>query len=106
VSPALVTWRIERSGRLVLSGTAHDVRRFVPKNDRFWNTFARGTHQNWPIFAGHKLQGMPGVYLYRLTTGRLPAGAYSIIVAAGDTRGNRGARRMGFVLDGSGLSTS
>jgi Peptidase family M23 len=106
VSPALVTWRIERSGHIVISGNARDVRGFVPKNDRFWGTFARGTHQNWPIFAGHKLQGVRGAYLFRFTTGTLSAGRYSITVTAGDTRGNRGASRVGFVVDPSGLSTS
>ncbi|HEX2428920.1 MAG TPA: M23 family metallopeptidase [Gaiellaceae bacterium] len=104
VSPALVTWRIERSGNLVSSGTASDFRRFVPKNDRFWDTFARGTHQNWPIFAGRKLQGTPGVYLYRLTTAALAAGTYSITVTARDTRGNRGVRRLRFGVNGAGLS--
>jgi hypothetical protein len=104
VSPALVTWRIERWGHVVSSGTACDVRRFVPKNDRFWITFARGTHQNWPIFAGRKLQGTPGVYLYRLTTPALAAGTYSIRVAARDIRGNRGTRQLRFSMTGAGLS--
>ena len=98
-----MTWRIERAGRLVVSGTTRDVRRLVPKNDRFWGTFARGTHQNWPIFAGRKLQGMPGVYLFRLAlTSRearaLGAGAYTLTVTALDTAGHRGARQVSFTV--------
>lgn len=104
VTPALVTWRVERAGRSVISGTAHDVRRVVPRNVRFWSAFARGTHQNWPIFAGRKLQGIPGVYRFRLgRTSRelraLGAGTYTLTVVAADTAGNRGVRRMAFALN-------
>lgn len=102
VSPALVTWRIERDSRIVSAGTAHDVRLSAPKNDRFWSTFARGTHQNWPIFAGRKLQGRPGVYLYRIELGaqarELGAGTYALQVAAVDSRGNRGTARVSLVV--------
>ena len=101
VSPALVTWRIERSGHVVSSGTAHDVRRVEPKNDRFWDTFARGTYQNWPIVEGRKLQGMPGAYVYRLELSRaaseLAAGMYTLKITVADTRGNASVRR--FPLD-------
>ena len=106
VSPALVTWRLERSGRVALSGTTHDVRRVVPKNDRFWSTFARGTQQNWPIFAGRKLQGLPGVYLYRVALDARAAsdlipGTYTLIVTATDTRGNASTRKFPLDLSGS-----
>lgn len=104
VSPALVTWRIERSGQLVAKGVAHDVRRVVPRNDRFWDTFARGTHQNWPIFSGRKLQGVPGVYLYRLalTPPKELAGARcELVVTVADTAGNRSERRISIDLSGS-----
>lgn len=62
VSPALVTWRIESNdGRVVVGPrVARDVRRLVPKNDRFWSTFARGTHQNWPVFDGNKERFLAG----------------------------------------------
>jgi hypothetical protein len=104
VTPALVTWRVERAGRSVISGTAHDVRRLVPRNERFWSVFARGTHQNWPIFAGRKLQGVPGVYLFRIAlTPRerrgLGAGTYTLTVVASDTAGNRGVRRVPFAVE-------
>ena len=70
ITPALVTWRIESRDGRVVSGpfVARDVRRLVPKNDRFWETFARGTHQNWPVFDGRKKRGMTGRYVFRLTT--------------------------------------
>jgi hypothetical protein len=104
VSPALVAWKLERPGHVVASGIACDVRRSVPKNDLFWVTFARGTHQNWPIFAGRKLQGTPGAYLYRLTTATLATGTYSITVTARDTRGNRGVGQLQFSVNGADLS--
>jgi peptidase M23-like protein len=102
ITPALVTWRIEdSSGRRVVAGCARDVRRTVPPNNRFWNTFARGTHQNWPVFDGHKQRGMAGRYLFKLTgtafdTRTLSAGAYVLVVSAQDTAGNRGLRRVRF----------
>ena len=61
---ARLTWRIERNGRIIVATrVARDVRASVPLNAAFWTTFARGTHQNWPIFAGKKLQFRPGVRL-------------------------------------------
>jgi len=105
VSPALVTWRIERGGRVVVPHrVVRDVRRSVPKNDRFWDTFGRGTHQNWPIFAGRKLQFTPGRYLFELTVQpfdirRLENGVYELVVIAADTAGNRDQDRVRFTVD-------
>ena len=100
ITPALVTWRIESRDGRVVSGpfVARDVRRLVPKNDRFWETFARGTHQNWPVFDGRKKRGMTGRYVFRLTTegsGRqtLRSGKYVVVVMASDSAGNRGVAR-------------
>jgi hypothetical protein len=102
VSPALVTWRQERVGRVVRSGVAHDVRRRVPKNDAFWSSYAPGTHQNWPIFAGRKLRGVPGVYLFRLTLApRVGGGECTLVVTVADTAGNRSSRRVALDLSGS-----
>ncbi len=112
VSPAFVAWRIEdTAGRIVVdTRVARDVRRTVPKNDRFWGTFARGTHQNWPVFDGRKERGMAGRYLFRLTarpfdTGTLRDGRYVVVVTAQDTAGNRDVRRRAFAV-GSELSGS
>jgi Peptidase family M23 len=102
ITPALVTWRIEdSSGRRLVARCARDVRRTVPSNDRFWHTFERGTHQNWPVFAGRKQRGMPGRYMFKLNaspfdTGALREGSYVMVVTAKDTAGNRGVRRLDF----------
>ena len=106
VSPAFVTWRIAgASGQVVVrTHVARDVRRTVPKNDRFWSTFARGTHQNWPVFDGRKERGMTGRYYFRLSarpfdTGTLRAGRYVVVVTVQDTAGNRDVRRRTFTVD-------
>ena len=108
VTPALVTWRIEDStGRVVVpTRVGRDVRRTVPKNDRFWGTFARGTHQNWPVFDGRKERGMTGRYLFELSrrpldTTALDDDAYVIVVIAEDMAGNRAIRRLRLDLSGS-----
>ena len=103
VSPAFVTWRIEDNAQRIVVGrrVARDVRQTVPKNDRFWGTFARGTHQNWPVFDGRKQRGMTGRYLFRLSTrpfdtGSLRDGRYFVVVTVQDTAGNRDVRRRAF----------
>lgn len=103
VTPALVTWKVEDAAGRVVVGTrvARDVRNQEPKNDRFWDTFARGTFQNWPVFDGHKQQGMAGRYVFSLSrrpldTRTLKAGEYTVVVTAQDTGGNRGTRRATF----------
>jgi Peptidase family M23 len=105
VTPALVTWRIEETtGRIVVpTRVARDVRRTVPRNDRFWDTFARGTYQNWPVFAGRKQRGMTGRYLVKLCARPFDAsvlrpGSYVLVVAAQDIAGNRGVRSQRFEL--------
>jgi murein DD-endopeptidase MepM/ murein hydrolase activator NlpD len=110
VTPARLAWRIERDGRIVVpTRVARDVRGSVPRNDGFWTTFARGTHQNWPIYAGRKLQLEPGRYVFRLAirpfdTRQLRAGVYELVVTAQDTAGNRDTRRLHFVVDGAPTS--
>jgi Peptidase family M23 len=95
VTPALVTWRMEsRSGRVVAGPrVARDFRRAVPRNDRFWAAFARGTHQNWPVFDGSKQQGLKGRYLFRLAGAQRAPGDV-IVVTASDIAGNHGVRRL------------
>lgn len=106
VTPAIVTWRVETaSGRVVVANhTARDVRRIVPRNDEFWTTFARGTHQNWPVFADGKAQGMTGRFVFRLTprafdTTRLADGDYVLVVSVADTAGNHSTRSLDFTID-------
>jgi len=106
VTPALVTWRIEAaSGRVVVvRQVARDVRVMVPKNERFWDTFARGTHQNWPVFDGRKQRGATGRYLFKLSarrfdTTKLADGDYQVVVVAEDTDGNHDEHRLSFTVD-------
>ena len=88
---------------MVATRIARDVRRTVPKNDRFWDTFARGTHQNWPVFDGRKERGMTGRYLFKLSTrpfdtGMLRDGRYVVVVTVRDAAGNRDVRRRTFAV--------
>lgn len=106
VTPALVTWRIETAGgRIVVAErSARDVRRIVPKNTEFWTTFARGSHQNWPVFANGKAKGKTGRYVFRLATKpfdstRLADGDYELLVTASDVAGNRSVRGLHFTID-------
>jgi murein DD-endopeptidase MepM/ murein hydrolase activator NlpD len=103
VTPARVTWRIERGGRIVLRGVAQDGRS-LPKNAQFWRTYARGTYQNWPVFHGHKAQFVTGRYLYKLTpkpldTRRLRNGVYELVVTASDASGNSDVLSLRFTVD-------
>ena len=104
VSPARLTWRIEREGAIVVPAQpARDVRRFVPRNAAFWSTYARGTHQNWPVFAGRKLQYRTGRYLFNLAgagfaTGSIASGEYEIVVTAEDTAGNQDLHRLALTV--------
>jgi hypothetical protein len=96
VTPALVTWRIERATThkvVVPERAAYDVRRTMPSNDRFWSIYARGTHQNMCVFGKHFSYLQPGRYLFRLAPGgfdtkTLPDDVYELIVTATDIRGN------------------
>lgn len=105
VTPALITWRIERDGTVVVSRrVAWNVRRTVPENSRFWSAFARGTYQNWPVFGREKYRFEQGKYLFRLSakpfdTAALADGAYELVVTVADTAGNRGVQRLAFRVD-------
>ena len=104
VSPVRIMWRIVRQGRtLVLERTARDVRRSLPKNDRFWDTFARGTYQNWPVFASRHYRYEEGRQLFKLTprpfdTRTLPDGVYDVVVTAEDIAGHRDAESLRFTV--------
>ena len=109
VTPALITWRIERASRIVVpERVAWDVRRSVPKNDRFWAAFARGTYQNWPVFDSQHHRFERGKLLFKLSarpfdTRRLADGAYELVVTAEDTGGNRDVGRLRFTTDNSSV---
>lgn len=103
VMPALIRWRLVAAapglvpGRRVLVPwrTAFDVRLHEPPPVRFWQVYAPGTYQNFPVLDDRFDWGRPGRYLVRLTprlldTRRLPDGAYVVEVVAQDVCGNRG----------------
>jgi murein DD-endopeptidase MepM/ murein hydrolase activator NlpD len=105
VSPALLTWRVERAndGKVVVRRyTAFDVRRTLPRS-AFWSQYVRGTRQNASNFGGHKAWREPGVYLYNLyppsfDTTDLPNGLYRLMVTTTDIRGNSSSLRQVFKI--------
>lgn len=103
VTPAVVKWRIETARGRVIVGTrvAWDVRRGIPTTDAFWFAYARGSHQNWPVFSDGKARGMTGRYVFRLSTrpldvDGLASGKYRLVVSARDTAGNRSTQQLTF----------
>jgi hypothetical protein len=93
VTPARITWSIVRKGHVVLRRVAWDVSDLVPKNDRFWDVFARGTYQNWPVFASRHYRYEEGRQLFKLTprafdTRTLRDGDYDLVVTAEDVAGH------------------
>ena len=111
VTPAVVWWRIEtaRGRTLVSDRVAWDVRKTIPATDAFWLSYARGSHQNWPVFGDGKARGMTGRYVFRLSTRALDtelrAGTYVLVVKVADTAGNSDVLRERFHLGGD-LSSS
>jgi len=106
VTPALLTWSIERWNGRVVVGTqiARDVRRFVPRNDQFWSTFARGTSANQAVFGKHYSYLQHGRFLFELTprpfgTRTLRDGVYDLVVTASDIAGHRAVTRVRFTVD-------
>ena len=106
VTPALVTWRVEtlRGHPVVETRAGRDVRRIIPSGPEFWATFARGSHQNWPVFRDGKARGMTGRYIFRLSTqaldlDRLADGTYRLIVSATDSARNCSQRALVFRID-------
>lgn len=103
VTPTHVTWKIEHGGRVVLRGIARGWHA-LPQNATFWQTYARGTYQNWPVFHGHKAQFVTGRYLYKLAptpldTRRLRNGVYELVVTATDAGGNSDTAALRFTID-------
>jgi len=98
ITPAVVRWRlVDVHGRAVVPlRTVADFRRFEPPQRDFWNVYAAGTYQNFPVFDHHFYWRHPGRYLFRLTrrpldTRRLRNGVYRLRVVASDVCGNRGS---------------
>ena len=96
ISPALVTWRIQKAdtGKVVVpTHVAVDFRHQLPANPDLWSVYARGSHQNMSVFGKHYSYMQPGVYLFRLTPGgfdtrTLRNAVYELVVTVADIRGN------------------
>ncbi len=93
VSPALVTWSLERIGGEVYvhDVPAADFRTTLPLVRNFWNVYARGTFQNAPRFSNRQYF-MAGRFFYNLAnfvdTRAYPNGQYEVNVRVSDMRGN------------------
>lgn len=105
VTPARLTWRIEKwPGRVVVpERVAHDVRNSLPSNGRFWDTYARGTAQNFAVFGSHYSYLQSGRYLFRLSphsfdTRKLRDGVHTLVVTAVDLDGNRDVETLRFTV--------
>src|SRR4029077_20428060 len=97
VTPALVSWRLTTlTGATIVSPTVvADFRHTLPANRDFWQVYAAGTYQNFPVFGHVYFFGKSGRYLFNLTpngldTSRLPDGSYVLGVQVADVCGNRG----------------
>ena len=98
VTPAVVSCRLTTStGATVVPPTVvADFRHTLPPNRAFWQVYAAGTYQNFPVFAHHYYWRLPGRYLFRLTpqpldTRLLADGRYLLTVNVADVCGNRGS---------------
>jgi hypothetical protein len=105
VTPALLTWRIQRpSGTVVVpTRVAVDFRTIRPDNGDFWSYYARGTFQNMAVFANHYSFMQPGKYLFLLSptkfdTHSLQDGIYDLVVTATDIRGHSDTRSLRFTI--------
>jgi hypothetical protein len=106
VTPARITWRIQRmTGRIVVpTHVARDVRFHNPRNEQYWDYYARGTFQNMSVFAKHYSYGQPGSFLFKLTrspfdTATVRDGVYDLIVTVSDIAGNSSSRALRFTIE-------
>lgn len=96
VVPALLRWTLSAvDGRQVAGRVVVDFRRGEPAKQHFWDVYAAGTYQNFPVFDQHFYWRQPGRYLFQLTsrpldTNRFANGAYILRVVASDLCGNSG----------------
>jgi murein DD-endopeptidase MepM/ murein hydrolase activator NlpD len=105
VTPARVTWRIQHmTGKVVVpSRVARDVRYTIPTRYEFWDYYARGTFQNFGVFAKHYSYGQPGRFLFKLTkrpfdTASIKDGVYDLVVTASDIAGNSSSKALRFTV--------
>jgi hypothetical protein len=104
MAPQEVSWHLsaDRSAKRVIpERVAFDASSHLPPNGAFWRTYARGTWQNMPTFAGHRYWRIPGVFLYRLgtlDTRTLRDGTYTLVVHARDAGGNLASSTVTFLV--------
>ena len=116
VAPALIRWRLVPESAPLLGSrpvpaqwrVAVDFRRREPRPRLFWQTYAVGTYQNFPVLDDKFHWDMPGRYLFRLTrepidTRALPDGRYRVEVQADDICGNRGTLAVSVRILNRGL---
>ena len=96
VAPALVrATLVSDSGRVVWRRVAADFMRTEPTQRHFWDVYAAGTYQNFPVFDHHYYWGRAGRYIFLLTHGALDTrrfhdGSYTLTATAEDFCGNVG----------------
>jgi hypothetical protein len=105
VTPARITWRIDtwNGDPAVREHVARDVRRSLPDDSRFWETFARGTYQGQSVFGPHYSYLQPGNYVFKLTprpfdTRALRDGVYDVVVTAQDVAGHTDTQTLRFTI--------
>jgi len=105
VSPAKIMWRIQHmTGKVVVPArVARDVRYTIPTRYEFWDYYARGTFQNFGVFAKHYSYGQPGRFLFKLTkqpfdTASIKDGVYDLVVTVSDIAGNSSSKALRFTV--------
>ena len=105
VAPAWINWRLtNRAGQTVISlRTVVDFERTIPPDRRFWQTYARGTYQNFPVIGTHYLYGHRGRLLYYLDqhfdSTLLHSGVYHVVVTAADICNNQTVKSIPIRID-------
>ncbi len=95
LAPAFVGAAIvDASGAVVWRRTVADFRYGEPPSADFWQVYARGTFQNFPVFGHRYYWQLPGRYVFRITrtpldVRRFVAAGSTLEVTAEDLCGNR-----------------
>jgi hypothetical protein len=76
----------------------------IPRRERYWDYYARGTFQNMSVFAKHYSYGQPGRFLFKLTKGafdtsQLRNGVYDLAVTVSDIQGNSSSTSLRFTVE-------
>jgi len=94
LAPAYVGAAIlDADGAVVWRRIVADFRLTEPPQQDFWDVYARGTFQNFPVFGHRYYFGQPGRYVFRITRDpldvrRFADGDYTLRITAADLCGN------------------